>query len=71
MRTFIGMILGCLLTIGVVYVRDSMATSTVASGGTTASTSRSIVNWDVAKSDWVEVKETVRTTWLKLKANVS
>ncbi len=70
MRTFIGMILGCLLTIGVVYVHDSMATSTVANG-TTASTSRSIVNWDVAKSEWVEVKENVRITWLKLKANVS
>lgn len=70
MRTFIGMILGCLLTIGVVYVHDSMATSTVASG-TTASTSRAIVNWDAAKSEWVEVKENVRTTWLKLKANVS
>ena len=70
MRTFFGMILGCLLTIGVVYVHDSMATSTVASG-TTASTSRAIVNWDVAKNEWVEVKENVRTTWLKLKANVS
>jgi len=64
------MILGCLLTIGVVYVHDSMATSTVSSG-TTASTSRAIVNWDVAKNEWVEVKENVRTTWLKLKANVS
>jgi hypothetical protein len=70
MRTFIGMILGCLLTIGVVYVHDSMVTSTVANG-TTASASRSIVNWDVAKSEWVEVKENVRMTWLKLKANVS
>ena len=47
-----------------------MVTSTVANG-TTASTSRAIVNWDVAKSEWVEVKENVRTTWLKLKANVS
>lgn len=71
MRTLFGMILGCLLTIGVVYVHDSMATSTVASGDTTASTSRAIVNWDVAKSEWVVVKENVRTTWLKLKANVS
>ena len=70
MRTFIGMILGCLLTIGVVYVHDSMVTSAVANG-TTASTPRAIVNWDVAKSEWVEVKENVRITWLKLKANVS
>jgi hypothetical protein len=64
------MILGCLLTIGVVYVHDSMATSTVANG-TTAGTSRAIVNWDVARNEWVEVKDNVRTTWLKLKANVS
>ena len=68
MRTFIGMIFGCLLTIAVVYVHDSMATSTVASG-TTASTSRQIVNWDVASSEWNEVKQNVHTTWLKLKAN--
>jgi hypothetical protein len=64
------MILGCLLTIGVVYVHDSMATSTVANE-TAAGTSRAIVNWDVAKSEWVEVRENVRMAWLKLKANVS
>lgn len=68
MRTFFGMILGCLLTVAVVYTHDSMATSTVASG-TTASTSRQIVNWDVASTTWGEVKDNVRTTWLKLKAN--
>lgn len=68
MRTFFGIILGCLLTVAVVYIHDSMATSTVASG-TTASTSRQIVNWDVAQTTWVEVKDNVRTTWLKLKAN--
>lgn len=66
MRTFVGMILGCLLTIGVVYVHDSMATSTAANGTTT--TSRAIVNWDVAASEWGEVKENARTAWLKLKA---
>ena len=68
MRTFLGMILGCLLTVAVVYIHDSMATSTVASG-TTASTSRQIVNWDVASSEWNEVKQNVHTTWLKLRAN--
>jgi len=68
MRTFLGMILGCLLTIAVVYIHDSMATSTVASGST-AGTSRQIVNWDVAASEWGQVKENVHTTWLKLKAN--
>ena len=68
MRRFIGMILGCLLTVGAVYVHDSMATSTVASG-TTASTSRQIVNWDVAQAQWIEVKNDVHATWLKLKAS--
>jgi len=68
MKTFLGIILGCLLTIGIVYVHDSMATSTVASG-TTASTSRAIVNWDVAASEWGQVTENVHTAWLKLKGN--
>ena len=68
MRTILGMILGSLLTIAVVYVHDSMATSTVTSGAT-ASTSRAIVNWDVAASEWGQVKQTVHTTWLKLKAS--
>jgi hypothetical protein len=63
------MIFGCLLTIGVIYVHDSVATSTVASG-TTANTSRQIVNWDVAASEWGHVKDNVHTTWLKLKANI-
>ncbi|MBC8036245.1 MAG: hypothetical protein H7X89_03405 [Rhizobiales bacterium] len=69
MRTFIGMILGCLLTIAAVYVHDSMATSTVAIGET-AGTSRAIVNWDVAEREWGEVKENLNTAWLKLKANI-
>lgn len=70
MRTFLGIILGCLLTVGAVYIHDSMATSTVASGAL-ADSSRQIVNWDVAASEWGQVKENVHTTWLKLKANNS
>ena len=70
MRTFLGMILGCLLTVGAVYIHDSMATSTVASGAL-ADSSRQIVIWDVAASEWGQVKENVHTTWLKLKANNS
>ncbi len=63
------MILGCLLTIAVVYIHDSMVTSTVASGEAAATTNRQIVNWDVASAEWGHVKENVHTTWLKLKAN--
>jgi hypothetical protein len=69
MRTFLGMILGCLLTIAVVYVHDAMATSTVASGPAMAQHSQ-IVNWDVASSEWGRVKENVRLTWVKLTGNV-
>lgn len=70
MRGFLGMILGCLMTVAVVYIHDSMATSTVASG-TTASTSRQIVNWDVAAEQWGEVKTNARIAWDKLRANIS
>lgn len=70
MRTLFGMILGCMLTIGVLYVHDSMATSTRANTAT-ASTSREIVNWDIATSEWGQVKEGVRAIWLKLRASAS
>ena len=70
MRTFFGMILGCLLTISAVYVHDSMATSTAASGATDV-TSRSIVNWGVAAREWGQVKANVHTAWLKLKATTA
>ena len=59
------MILGCLLTIGVLYVHDSMVASTDTA---TASTSRVIVNWDVATSELGHVKEVVYGIWLKLRA---
>ena len=70
MRMLFGIILGSLLTIAVFYVHDSMVAST---GGSleTSSMSKTIVNWDVAASDWGLVKEGVRTTWLKLRAGIN
>ena len=62
------MLLGCLLTIGAVYVHDTMATSTVASS-TTAMSSGAIVNWEVAASEWLYIQEGVHTAWLKLKTS--
>ena len=68
MRTLFGMILGCLLTIVVLYVHDSM----VAPAGTvTSSPSRVIVNWDVATSEWGQVTEGVHAIWLKVRAGTS
>lgn len=67
MNTLVGMILGCLLTVGVVYVHDTMATSTVANGE--AAASRTIVNWDIAATEWHHVTSGVRTAWIKLNSD--
>jgi len=65
MRVFLGMILGALLTIAAVYIRDSQSTSTVASGEA-ASANRTIVNWDVAAADWNLLKRRAHDDWVKL-----
>ena len=65
MQIFLGMILGALLLIAGVYVYDSQATSTVASGQN-ASTNRTLVNWDVLSSDWRTLKERAREDWIKV-----
>lgn len=63
MRTFLGMILGCVLTIGVVYFHDNTRTGVSADG---SSVSRPIVNWDVAAGEWNRVTENIRLSWDRL-----
>ena len=65
MRVFLGMILGALLLVAGVYIRDSQSTSTVASGDA-ASANRTIVNWDVAAADWNLLKRRAHDDWVKL-----
>jgi hypothetical protein len=65
MRVFLGMILGALLLTAGVYIRDSMSTSTVASGQV-AQAGRTIVNWDVAATDWNALKSRAHDDWIKL-----
>ena len=65
MRMFLGMILGALLLVAGVYIYDSSSTSTVASGQTAAS-NRTIVNWDVAETDWNALKARAHSDWVKL-----
>jgi hypothetical protein len=65
MRVFLGMILGALLLVAGVYAYDSQATSTVASGQS-ASNSRTIVNWDVAATDWNALRVQAHNDWIKL-----
>jgi hypothetical protein len=70
MRTFLGMILGCLLTIGMVYIHDVRASSSVAST-TTGVETRQIVNWDVAQANWNKMTENAHHAWIKLKESVN
>ena len=65
MRVFLGMILGALLLGVGVYAYDSMQTSTVANGEV-AQTNRTIVNWDVAASDWHALKSHAHDDWIRL-----
>ncbi|MDB5484383.1 MAG: hypothetical protein JWR73_52 [Tardiphaga sp.] len=68
MRTLFGMILGCLFTIGGAYVYDSMNTSRVATGDIAAA-NRTLVNWDVAATDWDILKTRAREKWAQLSSN--
>jgi hypothetical protein len=65
MRVFLGMILGALLLVAGVYIYDSQSTSTVANGQS-ASENRTIVNWDVAATDWNLLKQRAQDNWIKL-----
>ena len=65
MRVFLGMILGALLLVAGVYAYDSQSTSTVANGQN-ASNSRTIVNWDVAATDWDALKMQAHKDWIRL-----
>jgi len=65
MRVFLGMILGALLLVAGVYIYDSMQTSTVANGQV-AEANRTIVNWDVAATDWSLLKRRAHDDWIKL-----
>jgi hypothetical protein len=65
MQVFLGMILGALLLIAGVYIYDSQSTSTVANG-LSASTNRTLVNWDVASADWRALKERAHEDWIRL-----
>ena len=65
MRVFLGMILGALLLVAGVYAYDSMQTSTVANGQV-AQANRTIVNWDVAATDWHALKARAHEDWIRL-----
>jgi hypothetical protein len=57
--------LGALLLVAAVYSYDSMQTSTVANGQV-APTNHTIVNWDVAATDWNALKRRAHEDWIRL-----
>ena len=67
MRLIFGIVIGVFLTIAGAYMRDSMATSSVASGDLQA---RTIVNWDVAAVDWQLFKDRTHDSWNKISQNL-
>jgi hypothetical protein len=68
MREFFGMVLGCALTILVVYLHDSGIGAKAANEP--GQTTRQIVNWDVAATEWAHMQHNARVAWDKLTANV-
>lgn len=65
MRMLLGMILGALLLGTGVYIYDSLSTSSVANGQV-AQANRTIVNWDVASTEWDALKARLQSGWTKL-----
>jgi hypothetical protein len=65
MQTFVGMILGALLLVCGVYLYDTKQTSSVEKGQV-AQANRTIVNWDVAATDWNKLKNRAHEDWVKI-----
>ena len=65
MQLFLGMILGALLLVASVDLYDSIQTSNV-TNGQVAQNNRTIVNWDVAASDWQALKTRAHEDWIRI-----
>ncbi len=67
MREFFGMVLGCALTILIVYLHDN---GTGLVSNEPARVVRPIVNWDVAAGEWARMQHNARVAWDRLTANI-
>jgi hypothetical protein len=63
MRFFLGMIVGCALTIVTAYVVDNRASLI---GVETTTTSQRMVNWDIVSQNWQQFSDRVRGEWRRL-----
>ena len=67
MRFLLGVIFGALLTVGIAFVADSYVTTDAAADTTT----RRIVNWDVAEERLRVFTTAVRTGWDRLEREIN
>jgi hypothetical protein len=68
MQTIFGFIIGVAVTIGVAYLHDASITAPTVNSGTTVTTDRQMVNWDVVGNNWRELKTNVSQGWRKLQS---
>ena len=69
MRVLVGIVLGCVLTIGGAYLHDSN-NALGAKTQTQAAFPRPLVNWDVVSVEWNHLTERARAEWTRLAANL-
>jgi hypothetical protein len=65
MRTFFGIILGIILTVGAAYLYDNASPS---SSDQTTVAQKPMVNWDVVSGNWHRWTLVLNNTWKKLES---
>ena len=64
MRVLLGIILGCILTVGGAYLYDSQHALEAANAP--ASAQRPLVNWDVVETKWQQLTVRARSEWFRV-----
>ncbi len=61
MRVLLGIILGAILTVGAAYIYDSH--NALAAQNSTGTTAKTLVNWDIAATEWQRIADRARAEW--------
>ena len=64
MRVLLGIILGCILTVGAAYIYDSH--NALVAENAPASVERPLVNWDVVGAKWQHFTQRARAEWTRV-----
>ncbi|MBX3514886.1 MAG: hypothetical protein KF826_08260 [Xanthobacteraceae bacterium] len=65
MRFFLGLIVGCALTVMAAYVIDNRASVV----GVDATNTQQMVNWDIVSQNWHQFSDRVRGEWRRLSSS--